>query len=110
MMGTNIELYEKLKPHVGDEGAKMIAEVVPAAERLATKDDVSDVRLEIAALRTDMYEFKGEIRTDMADLKGEMSELKADLRGFMLKLFVPMWVALYGTLGAVVVAIVLRVA
>lgn len=40
MAKTNIELYEALKAPVGDEAARMIAEVVPAADDLATKLDL----------------------------------------------------------------------
>jgi hypothetical protein len=40
MAKTNIELDEALKAPVGDEAARMIAEVVPAAKDVATKTDL----------------------------------------------------------------------
>ena len=50
MVKTNIELYEALKPHVGDDGARLIAEVVPTADELATKADLiaqtNEIRLD----------------------------------------------------------------
>lgn len=40
MAVTNVELYEALKPSIGEEAARMIAEVVPPTRDLATKRDV----------------------------------------------------------------------
>jgi hypothetical protein len=40
-MLTNVRLYEALKSHVGEEAAEMIAEVVPPAQNLATKEDIA---------------------------------------------------------------------
>jgi hypothetical protein len=39
-MATGLELYEALKPTVGEEAAKMIAEALPMSERIATKSDL----------------------------------------------------------------------
>ena len=38
---SNVELYEALKPTVGEEAARLMANVIPPAENLATKDDVA---------------------------------------------------------------------
>lgn len=43
-MATGLELYEALKPSVGEEAARMIAEVLPFSDRLVTKADL-DARL-----------------------------------------------------------------
>jgi hypothetical protein len=40
----SVELYEALKPHIGREAAQMIAEVVPPAANLATKEDIQKLR------------------------------------------------------------------
>lgn len=85
-MDSNIELYEALKGYLGGEAARLIAEAVPPKAELATK---TDIQLEIEKLRTDFAEFK------------------ADMRRWMLAFFVPLWVGVYGTLAAVVVALVL---
>ncbi len=57
-MATNVELYEALKPTVGEEAAKMIAEVVPPTRDLATREDVgvvrSDLSREIDAVRHEL--------------------------------------------------------
>jgi len=41
---TNIELYEALKKDLSEESARMIAEVVPKAQDLATKGDIAEVK------------------------------------------------------------------
>ena len=101
MMATNIELYEALKPHVGEEGARLIAEAVPGASELATKDDLK-------LFRSDVLEFKNEMRAEFQGLRLEIAEFKAEMRGWMLKFFVPLWIGVYGTLGAIVVSILVR--
>lgn len=78
MARTNIELYEALKAPVGDDAARMIAEVVPAADDIATKGD-------IAALRAEMH--------------AEFSRMK----GWMLGLMVPLWLGVYGTVVTLIV-------
>jgi hypothetical protein len=47
IVATHVELYEALKPHVGREAAQMIADVVPPASNLATKDDIQALRGDI---------------------------------------------------------------
>jgi hypothetical protein len=49
-LATHVELYEALKPHIGAEAAQMIAEVVPPATHLATKEDIQ-------ALRADLFKW-----------------------------------------------------
>jgi hypothetical protein len=50
-----VELYEALKPYVGVQAAQMIADVVPAAEHLATKQDVHMVLAEIRGLEARIF-------------------------------------------------------
>lgn len=45
---TNIELYEALRKDLNEDAARMIAEVVPAAQDLATKTDIARVEVLIA--------------------------------------------------------------
>ncbi len=49
-MATHVELYRALEPHVGGEAAQLIADVVPPAANLATKEDIQ-------ALRADIYKW-----------------------------------------------------
>ena len=75
---TNIELYEALKKELNEDSARMIAEVVPAAQDLATKADVA--RLE----------------SQISDLKGYID---SRLLRFTLAFFIPMWGMTAGLLG-----------
>jgi hypothetical protein len=77
MAKTHVELYEALKPHVGPEGAKLIAEVFPSSDELVTKDF----------------------------FKAEFAEFKAEMRSWMLAFFVPLWIGVYLSLAAIVVSI-----
>jgi hypothetical protein len=81
---TNIELYEELKKSVTEEAARMIAEVVPNADDLATKSDIARLEGEFAAVRTDI------------------ARLGESLSDRMLRYFVPLWIAVYGSLATMV--------
>jgi hypothetical protein len=66
-----------------------MAEVVPPAENLATKQD-------LAEFRTEMVKGFGEIRLEI------QSSSKQTMR-WMLAFFVTMWLGVWGTLAAIVV-------
>ncbi len=51
-MVTNVELYEALKPTIGEQAAKMIAEVVPPTRDLATRTDLAQLETKIQAETT----------------------------------------------------------
>lgn len=74
MAKTQIEFYEALKQHIGEEGAKLIAEVVPADE-IVTK----------------------------GYLDAKFAEFKAEMRGWMLAFFVPLWIGVYATIAAILI-------
>lgn len=80
MAKSQLEFYESLKPHVGEEGAKLIAEVFPPSE-LVTKEYFETV------------------------LDTKFSEFKAEQRAWMLAFFVPLWIGVYLSLAAIVVSI-----
>ena len=46
-MTSHVELYRALEPHVGKEAAQMIADVVPPAANVATKEDIQALRADI---------------------------------------------------------------
>jgi hypothetical protein len=79
-MATNVQLYEALKPHVGQEAAGMIAEIVPPARDLATKQDI-------------------------LELRGEMHALEARLAHKLLSYFIPLWVMM-GSMALAIVGLV----
>lgn len=50
MVLPNIRLYESLKKDLSEESARMIAEIVPQAADLATKSDISALKVDAARL------------------------------------------------------------
>jgi hypothetical protein len=49
-MTTGLELYEALKPTVGEDAARMIAEALPLSDRVATKADLDALESRIIAI------------------------------------------------------------
>lgn len=90
-MTTHVELYEALKPSVGADAARMIADVVPPAGDLATKADIAEVRLEIAG-----------VRVEVAGLRADMAAQWERAHRWLLGLFVPLWAGTFATLVALV--------
>ncbi len=83
-MTTNVELYEALKPHVGQEAAGMIAEVVPATGDLVTKSYL-DVRI--------------------AEVNQRIAEVEARFSQRLLAYFIPLWVMM-GSMSLAIVGLV----
>jgi hypothetical protein len=94
-MTTNVELYEALKPHVGQEAAGMIADVIPPARDLATRTD-------LAGVRTELSDVKAELKTDIAELRADMYAMEARLTSKFLTYSLPIW----GIVGSMALAIV----
>jgi hypothetical protein len=92
---THVELYEALRPHVGDEAARMMAEVIPPSADLATKLDIGEVRREVSELR-------GEVREGFAMLRAEIAASQASTLRWMVAMFVPMWAGAWATVAAVI--------
>ncbi len=74
---SNVELYEALRGSVGEDAARLIAEVVPAAEQLATKQDI-------------------------AELHTAIQRSSKETMRWMLTFFVPVWLGTWGTILAIV--------
>ena len=94
MAPTNVELYEALKPTVGEEAARMIAEIFPAARELATKDDVNAVRREVDLLR-------GEMREGFAQVRTEIHAERVSMFKWLFAFMIPVWAGSIGTALAV---------
>ncbi len=95
---SNVELYEALKGHVGEDAARMMAEVIPPSRDLATKLDVLETRSE---LRTEIAELRGEMREGFAMLRGEIHASSRDTMRWMLTFFIPVWAGTWGTMLAI---------
>jgi len=77
---SHVELYEALKGPVGEKAAKLIAEVVPPAEELATKAD---------------------LREGLATVRAEMHALNTSNVRWMLTFFIPVWAGTWATFIAI---------
>ena len=92
MAPTHVELYEALRPYIGDMAAEMMAEVIPPAAELATKGDLT-----IAV--TDL---RGEMREGFAELRGDIARSQASNLRWMVAMFVPVWVGTWTMVAAVI--------
>ncbi len=54
-MTTHVELYRALEPHVGPQAAQMIADAVPPAADIATKEGIANVIAEIRSLEAKIF-------------------------------------------------------
>lgn len=102
MAPTHVELYEALKPEIGEVAAAVIANAFPAASDLSTK---SDLAVEIGSLRGEMREefaaVRGEMREGFATLRGEIHAESARTTRWMLGFFIPVWAGTWATVAAV---------
>jgi len=99
-MPTALELYEKLKPKLGEEEARALLEFVEASveRRAATKEDLlrtetalkgdllrtetalkEDLRRSEAALREEIHRLDQDFREEIARLDQKIDATKADL-------------------------------
>jgi hypothetical protein len=78
------DAYEALRTTFGDHTDAVIDLLRPDEQRLATKDDLAVLRAEMAELRGElrgeMAELRGELRTEMAELRTEMAEMGLAIR------------------------------
>jgi hypothetical protein len=91
---SNVELYEALKGPVGPEAARLIAEVVPPAEGLATKAD-------LLATKSDLQQGLANVQEGLANVRAEMHALNASTIRWMLMFFIPVWAGTWATFLAI---------
>jgi len=77
---TKIGFYQRLREHIPEEAARMIAEEMPTESQLATKQDVERTELRVVA---------------------SVEQLRSSMFRWMLLFFVPLWAGVYGTLVAI---------
>ncbi|MEX2393358.1 MAG: hypothetical protein WD826_02645 [Actinomycetota bacterium] len=118
---THVELYEALRPFVGDEAAQMMAEVIPPAANLTTREDLllmrDDIRTEMGGIRTEIADLRVEMHEGFAEVYRHMAEMSERLSAgldrvresqvstfrWMIGLMVPVWAGTLTALAAVVV-------
>jgi hypothetical protein len=96
---SNVELYEALKPSVGEEAARLIAEVVPGAEQLSTKHDLFVTKSELEAR---LVQLEGKMDEGFVRLEGRIERSSKETMHWMLTFFVPLWLGTWGTILAIV--------
>jgi hypothetical protein len=96
---TNIELYEELKPTIGDKAARMIAEVVPPSRELVTRADLAELRTDFAKLVTDF----AKLRTEFAELRASFEAREARLMRVMVMFLAPLTLSVVGMFVSILV-------
>jgi hypothetical protein len=106
MAPTNIELYEALKKDVSEESARMIAEAVPKAENIATREDVYEA---VAELRTEMIDRFSTVfeRFNAMEVHFERRFAEAERRTFRYAMIfgAPLWAAMIAALVKIVLKV-----
>ena len=86
---SDIQLFQILKDKVGEQGAKTITEFIETKvekhfdikkDVLATKQDISDLKIEISNVRN---ELKLEIADSRTELRSEIANSKSDIIKWM---------------------------
>lgn len=94
---SNVELYEALKRgNVGEEAAKMLAEVVPPAPELVTKADlreeIQSLELRLASQYERIDDRFRQIDDRFREIDQRLSEMSEKFTRYMLLFFVPLWI------------------
>jgi len=79
-VSTRIEFFQRLREHIPEEAARLIAEEMPAESQLATKHDVV---------------------SGLHDLEMSVERLRSSFFRWNLVFFVPLWIGVYATLVAI---------
>jgi hypothetical protein len=97
-VGTKIGFYQRLREHIPEEAARMIAEEMPTESQLATKDDLLATKDEI---RHEVSTARQEVEAAVHGVELSLERLRASMFRWQLMFFVPLWAGVYGTLVAI---------
>ena len=99
-MPTVLELYEKLKPRLGEEEARSLLEFIESTveQRAVTKADLQQA---IASLREEIRQGDASLREEIHTLRGEMYKMRADL----IKWSFAFWVGNVAVLSGIMFAL-----
>ena len=121
-MPTVLELYEKLKPRLGEEEARSLLEFIESTveQRAVTKADLQqaiaslreemrqlegalreEIRQGDASLREEIRQIDGSLRDEIHTLRGEMYKMRADL----IKWSFAFWVGNVAVLSGIMFAL-----
>lgn len=105
------EVYDALiEAGASEAKAKAAAGAIPSAERLATKEDLAEVKAELAEvkaeLKTELAEVKAELKADIAEVKAELKEdiagVRTEIAGLEARLYRQLWIMAAGIVGLTV--------
>jgi hypothetical protein len=104
---TITKLYDLLIPKLGKEGAENLTTFIESkfenglednTKRLATKEDLGNVRTELANVRIEV----ANVRTEVANVKSELLDKIGETRTEMIRWMFVFWIGqLAGTIGIV---------
>ncbi|RYE19891.1 MAG: DUF1640 domain-containing protein [Sphingobacteriaceae bacterium] len=104
MQVSEIQLFQILKEKVGEEQAKTLTEYVETKiekqfdlkkDSLATKQDISELKIEIANVRN-------ELKIEIADLKTAMASSRSDIIKWMFLFLFGQLAAIYAIVEIIV--------
>jgi hypothetical protein len=111
---TITKLYDLLIPKLGKEGAENLTTFIESkienglednTKRLATKEDLGNVRTELANVRIEVANVRTEVanvRTEVANVKSELLDKIGETRTEMIRWMFVFWIGqLAGTIGIV---------
>ena len=114
-MPSVLELYEKLKPKLGEEEARSLLEYVTSTveQRAATKADLErnagELREEIrrveGELREEIRRVEGELREEIRRVEGKLREEMHSMRADLIKWSFVFWAGAVAALSGILFAL-----
>ena len=98
------EVYDALiEAGASEAKAKAAAGAIPPAERLATKEDLAEVK---ADLKAEIAEVKADLKAEIAEVKAELKEdiagVRTEIAGLEARLYRQLWIMAAGIVGLTV--------
>ncbi|MGH9324562.1 MAG: hypothetical protein ACRD3V_32345 [Vicinamibacteria bacterium] len=103
-MTTRIEFYQRLREHIPDAAARLIAEETKVEGEVPSKADLSLTEERLGA-RIVVTEERFDARLALTEqrLLTSIEQLRSSMFRWQLMFFVPLWIGVYGTLVAILV-------
>jgi hypothetical protein len=103
-MPTVLELYEKLKPRLGEEEARSLLEFIESTveQRAVTKTDLQQTA---ASLREEMRQLEGALREEIRQIDASLREEIQKVRADLIKWSFAFWVGNVAVLSGIMFAL-----
>lgn len=115
MQADALKLYEMLKPKLGQEEARSLLTHIDEVHRdtlqqalqgLATKEDLADLRQEIAKEIANLRQEIGNVRQEIGKEIGNVRQEIANVRSDLLKWMFVFWIGQVGVISGIFFAMV----